>query len=99
VRVANARGELERARQALTDAALRRLDAAQRSLELERHRLTLLSPQSVLARGYAIAIRNGRAVTSASALDEGDEFRLVLADGSVRARTIEKQTEVRNREE
>lgn len=93
VRVANARGELERARQALTDAALRRLDVAQRSLELERHRLTLLSPQSVLARGYAIAIRNGRAVTSASALDEGDEFRLVLADGSVRARTIENRPE------
>ena len=58
----------------------------------------LLSPQSVLARGYAIVMKDGAAVTSASALHPGDAVALVLADGRAQATIRSKQTEVQSSE-
>jgi exodeoxyribonuclease VII large subunit len=53
--------------------------------------LDAISPLRVLARGYAIALReeNGRAVLSARELAPGDKLRLRLSEGQVRAEVIE----------
>jgi exodeoxyribonuclease VII large subunit len=45
-------------------------------------KLRLLDPQNVLKRGYSITIKNGKAVTSATNLKEGDEVTTRLAAGS-----------------
>lgn len=44
-------------------------------------KLRLLDPQNVLKRGYSIALKNGKALVSASDLKEGDEITTRLADG------------------
>lgn len=84
-----------------------RLDALQIRLETavanrmagETHRLRLLeqevkaaSPQHLLARGYSITLRNGRAVTDASLLKEGDELVTRFAQGEIKS-VVTKKTE------
>ena len=69
---------------------------ARGELTLKRHQLTLLSPQSVLSRGYAIVLHDGAAVTSADALEEGDGVTLVLADGRADARITKNRPEYQN---
>ena len=73
----------------MLDHTSERLDrAAQRRLGSERERLArlcakldALNPLKVLVRGYAIAEKDGAAVTDASALSAGDTLRLRFAKG------------------
>lgn len=44
-------------------------------------KLKLLDPQNVLKRGYSITLLNGKAVTSAARIKEGDELTTRLAKG------------------
>jgi exonuclease VII large subunit len=46
--------------------------------------LELLSPESVLKKGYAIVEKQGRSAYAAS-LSPGDEVKITLADGVVGA--------------
>lgn len=84
-----------------------RLEAVQTRLETvvgnrmenETHRLRLLeqavkaaSPQHLLERGYSITLRNGRAVTDASVLKEGDELVTRFAQGEIKS-MVTKKTE------
>ncbi|MER2080664.1 MAG: exodeoxyribonuclease VII large subunit [Ruminococcus sp.] len=48
-------------------------------------KLESLNPLSVLARGYAVAEKDGAVITSKTQLKKGDEFTLTLTDGSVTA--------------
>ncbi|MCQ2513636.1 MAG: exodeoxyribonuclease VII large subunit [Ruminococcus sp.] len=50
--------------------------------------LNALNPVSVLARGYAIAEKNGKAINSAKKLKVDDEFTLEFADGKINAKCI-----------
>ena len=43
-------------------------------LKLWQQRLADASPEKQLARGYSITLKDGRAVTDASRLHEGDEL-------------------------
>ena len=45
-------------------------------------RLEAMSPLKVLARGYSIALKEGRPVKSAQALDPGDRLHLTLGEGA-----------------
>ena len=71
--------------------------AVQRQVEARRHRLAglsgkldALSPLRVLQRGYAVARDEaGRVLKRAAQFSPGLPFRLELADGEVRARTLE----------
>ena len=73
--------------QAQMQAALRRvLDAQRQRLTQKRHELSLLSPDRVLSRGYAVVLRGGKAITSASALNAGENVVLRFASGSADAR-------------
>ena len=73
------------------------LDRAHAQLALARGQMTLLSPQSVLSRGYAMVMKGSTVVSSVASLRQGDTVTLVLADGCAGAGITEKQTKVRNR--
>lgn len=51
-------------------------------------RLTAASPRATLARGYAIVRQAGRTIQSAASLQPGDNFSVLLADGSIEAKTL-----------
>ena len=46
-------------------------------------RTEAVDPQRMLSRGYSITLHDGKAVTDASALTDGDILETVLAQGSV----------------
>ena len=91
-----AREALMQQRTSLLAAMQAALVRARGELTLKRHQLTLLSPQSVLSRGYAIVLHDGAAVTSADALEEGAGVTLVLADGRADARITKNRPEYQN---
>ncbi|WP_300700210.1 exodeoxyribonuclease VII large subunit [uncultured Phocaeicola sp.] len=70
---------------------------SQRRLVKEQHRLQLLeqevkaaSPEHLLKRGYSITLKNGKAVTDASALQPGDELITRLAQGEIKSIVTKK---------
>lgn len=70
---------------------------SQHRLVKENHRLQLLeqqlkaaSPEHLLKRGYSITLRNGRAVTDASSLKEGDELTTRFAKGEIKSIVTKK---------
>ena len=46
-------------------------------------KLRLLSPENILKRGYSITLKDGRAVTQASALQPGDQLVTRFYEGEV----------------
>jgi exodeoxyribonuclease VII large subunit len=69
-----------------SELAGRAIERADRSTSELRTRLGALSPQSTLARGYAIALDDsGHVVRGVADAPEGAALRLRLADGTVRA--------------
>ncbi|MBP9986515.1 MAG: hypothetical protein KBT44_01140 [Bacteroidales bacterium] len=52
-------------------------------MDLLESRLRLLSPASILEKGYALALKDGRRISSAASLSPGDRLVLVLKDGNV----------------
>lgn len=63
----------------------------------ENHRLQLLeqqlkaaSPEHLLKRGYSITLHNGKAVTDASSLKEGDELATRFAKGEIKSIVTKK---------
>lgn len=72
------------------DLSLRIAGALQTRLQREKHRLELFeqrvnaaSPDVLLKRGYSITLNNGKAVTDASLLKDGDEIVTRLAKGEI----------------
>ncbi len=61
--------------------------AANRSASLWS-RVETQSPQAILARGYGILRKNSRVVRSVSDVETGEEIEALLADGSIRAKTL-----------
>ena len=47
------------------------------------------SPDYILAKGYSITLKNGKAVKSAKELQQGDVVETVLADGKLRSRVMD----------
>jgi exodeoxyribonuclease VII large subunit len=64
--------------------ANRLLDKKLHALELMERSLELMSPESILKKGYAIVEKQGRSASAAS-LSPGDEVKITLADGVVGA--------------
>ncbi len=84
-RLALERERLARARERLRAAAQGRLQREEARLRASRQALAMLSPYGVLARGYAIVLREGRAVPSSAALRAGDGVTLRFSDGEAHA--------------
>jgi exodeoxyribonuclease VII large subunit len=64
--------------------ANRLLDRKLHALELMERSLELMSPESILKKGYAIVEKQGKSVSAAS-LSPGDEVKITLVDGVVGA--------------
>ena len=73
---------LELLRQRLERAAAAAVEKRQRQFAALSGRLDALSPLKVLARGYAVATRQGQVLHSVAQLSPGEEIRLRLADGT-----------------
>ena len=75
-------GESERV---LEGSVRQLLDTRINRLQGAAARLEALSPMAVLTRGYATVSREGKTVSSAKALQQGDTVSVRFFDGSVRA--------------
>lgn len=73
---------LELLRQRLERAAAAAVEQDQRRFAALSGRLDALSPLKVLARGYAVATRQGQVLHSVEQLSPGEEIRLRLSDGT-----------------
>ena len=86
--LSGARRELSGLEARLSLALERRLAAERAELAQAASRLSAMSPLSVLARGYAIATKDGRAVRSAGELAAGDRVRVRLQEGAIVAEVV-----------
>ncbi len=84
-RLAARRAEVRRLEAALATAVRRTLDRRRAAFAQGVARLSALSPLRVLERGYALATRDGRVVSSAATVRAGDRLELRFARGRARA--------------
>ncbi len=70
----------------LQRAVTRRLDLQKQRLGLAAGRLDALSPVAILARGYGVVLREGRALTHASDASPGETITVRLHEGELDAR-------------
>ena len=61
------------------------LERQQMRLEALTDKVSLLSPQNTLNRGYALVSRSGQIVTDAAQLNDGDPITIHLRDGNINA--------------
>jgi len=83
------RERIARTRDRLRTAPRLLLERRRSALTASGGRLRALSPQGTLERGYAIVRAQGRVVRSATAVAQGAELEVRLADGSLAARVEE----------
>lgn len=81
------RQRVEHLRSLLEERARRRLERQRERLRASAGKLELVSPLSVLARGYAVAFREGSKspLLSAGGVRPGDRIRVRLHEGEIRA--------------
>lgn len=84
--VADARLRCDELYDRLVVAARRDLDRRRRAVELRSGRLEALSPLAVLGRGYALALKDGRAVRGVGELSPGDALELRFHQGAADVR-------------
>lgn len=80
----------------LQERLLKRIETSLSTrIQMEKHRLELYSqqvkaasPDELLKRGYSITLKDGKAVTDASLLRQGDEVETRLAKGKFKSRVF-----------
>lgn len=93
------RSALERSGEALRAAAHQRFGQARHRFETLTGALDAFSPLGVLARGYALVLReDGRIVRDAGEVERGESLRARLARGMLRVAVEEAQREVKEEE-
>ena len=75
----------ERLAKRMETALQARMQAERHRIELWSQRVNAASPEVLLKRGYSITLKDGKAVTDASALRPGDEVETRLAKGSFKS--------------
>lgn len=73
-RISDAKLTLLAARRDISQAVTSSLSRQRHRLELLQQRLTDASPEKMLARGYSITLKDGKAVKDAASLNENDEI-------------------------
>jgi exodeoxyribonuclease VII large subunit len=91
--VIQARATLHRLFGQLASSSRSLLNRQRLLLAADSRRLDAVSPLRVLERGYAVVInaRDGRAVTDAAEVDDGDELDIRLSRGRLRARIVGRE--------
>lgn len=74
---------LDRLSQRLANGLISGVSAKNQGLSALAAKLDALSPLKILARGYAVASKDGKTVKSVKGLKKGDAFTLLLSDGSI----------------
>ena len=75
----------ERLAKRMETALQARMQTEKHRIELWSQRVNAASPEVLLKRGYSITLKDGKAVTDASALRPGDEVETRLAKGSFKS--------------
>ncbi|MDR1465845.1 MAG: exodeoxyribonuclease VII large subunit [Oscillospiraceae bacterium] len=83
-----ARQRLDATRERMESCAAALLRDRRRALAAALARLEALSPLAVLARGYAVARKDGRALRRAAEAVPGDELDVLLQDGRLRCAVL-----------
>ncbi len=73
----------------LNSAISKAINSSHTEFAVLSQKLTSLSPQSVLDRGYAVVSYEGRSVSSSSTLKNNDNIMVQLAQGKLTAKIIE----------
>lgn len=66
-------------------AVAARLAEARHSVQLLEYRVGALNPAAILAKGFTLTLKNGKRVTSAAQLQQGDGVTVLFNDGKVNA--------------
>ena len=82
-RVVTSQGDIRDHEQRLQSALYRKLTSEQHRLQLIEEKTKALDPTLLLARGYSITLKDGKAVRDAQALHKGDEIETRLAHGTI----------------
>ena len=69
-------------------SALVIVDSAGAEFSILAQKLNALSPLSVLSRGYSVVDKGGEVIKSKEQLSSGDEIKIRLTDGDVKARVV-----------
>lgn len=64
------------------------IDGASRRFSILAQKLNALSPLSVLSRGYSVVDKGGEIVKCKGQLSSGDEIKIRLSDGDIKARVV-----------
>jgi exodeoxyribonuclease VII large subunit len=81
--IENKQSKLEIYRLQMQHSVRRMLSVQQMRLKEKESFFRLSSPQYILAKGYSITLKNGKAVKSAKEVQKGDVMETILADGTV----------------
>ena len=82
-RVVTSQSDIRDYEQRLQTALYRRLTSEQHRLQLIEEKTKALDPTLLLARGYSITLKEGKAVRDAQVLHKGDEIETRLAHGTI----------------
>lgn len=80
-------------RQRIYDILIKKMDLYRSQLSEQTNSITLLNPYEAFKRGYAVVRSRGAVVTSVEQVRENDEITVLLQDGSLSARVVEKRNE------
>lgn len=83
VRIQQEDFRIQRIQAGMTQSMERLFSDQRHRLDMIEQKLEAANPARILARGYSMTVKDGHAVTSASALKKGDRITTRLADGSV----------------
>ena len=79
---------IEHIKQRLTPAAQNIIQQQKHRLQLLTQRTSVLDPAIILRRGFSMTLCNGRFITDASQINEGDIIETMVAKGTIRSKVI-----------
>lgn len=80
--------KLENLTKNLTPTILYKLEKNKSHLETLEQKLELLNPENILKKGYSLTIKDGKIITNASELKDGDTITTKLSIGTINSKVI-----------
>ena len=84
-RINDARLQLMMAQKDLSQSTKNCLSAQRHKLEMIKQRIYDASPERILAKGYSLTLKDGKLVTDATQVTEGDELVTRLMKGEIKS--------------
>lgn len=85
----NEKYRLERSDENIRNAVKFRIEKEKNRLDMMRNVIDLISPESVLRRGYSLTLKDGKVINSVKDVLPGDKLETWLADGRIES-NVEK---------